>query len=59
MDEPTLVWEDVSLALWSNGTMTVYEQEAGYEYVIDKLSRKDVRSLYNALTKFYKENPDG
>ena len=56
MDDPKLVWEDVCLALWSNGKLCVYTQEMGYEYLIDSLSPKDVRSLYDALTKFYKEN---
>lgn len=56
MPEPTIVWEDKCIALWSNGEMYIYTQEAKHEYVIDTLSRKDVRSLYDALTKFYKEN---
>lgn len=56
MADPLIVWEDECLALWSNGKLCVYKQEMGHDHLIDSLSPQDVRSLYDALTKFYKEN---
>jgi hypothetical protein len=56
MDNPKIVWEDIHLALWSDGTISIYNSVMGYERRIATYNAAETRELYEVLRKYYEDD---